>query len=525
MLTTEEREYIFESMQNLLEEYDYNYTDDALDQIINEWSYKKAELIEGFKRHPNYVEGKFMIAFTQNYEREIDIGKVQSFSIYLDSVIAKYVDTLPEDINSQRCAEGRPWLPDDLYAVLTRDFGTLMIARTISEDTAKVLDKIIPQIHPHAGQKTSRVVNKICQYLGYDKHPDYNREFAKFADALSPMSIKRHTILSINPLDYLTMSFGNSWASCHTIDKQNKRGMPNNYSGCYSSGTISYMLDPSSMVFYTVDAEYDGNEYWTQPKINRQMFHYGEDKLVQARLYPQDNDGDSDAYAPYRNIVQSIISFIFDFPNLWLMSKGVEAASKYIRSCGTHYRDYEHFNSCTLSLKKGSDNENSFIVGASPICIDCGEEHNVAESINHCQHGRVCESCGAIITNEEDEYWVGDYCYCRDCVYYCDHCGEWVHESNITRVANGDYVCEDCLDEYYRYCEQCGSYHHENNITWVDSAQEYICNTCIDDYYTWCNECNEYYHNDDVIEGPDGEWYCKDCYEELFADEEEEEEE
>ena len=164
----------------------------------------------------------------------------------------------------------------------------------------------------------------------------------------------------MNPLDYLTMSFGNSWASCHTIDKTNKRRMPNSYEGMYSSGTVSYMLDKPSMVFYTVDAAYEGKDFWHEPKINRQMFHWAEDKLVQGRLYPQDNDGNGGAYTPYREIVQKIMSEIFEFPNLWTVSKGTDAASKYVVSEGTHYRDYESYSNCTLSRPKGSENEEYF---------------------------------------------------------------------------------------------------------------------------------------------------------------------
>jgi hypothetical protein len=200
-------------------------------------------------------------------------------------------------------------------------------------------------------------MNKLFTYLGYNKHPDYNREFAKYADALNPLVIKRHTILSLNPLDYLTMSFGNSWASCHTIDKENKRNMPNSYQGQYSSGTMSYMLDATSMVFYTVDKSYEGIEYWTQPKINRQMFHYAEDKLVQGRLYPQDNDGCQNEYTGYRNLVQEIIAQVLEVPNLWSLKIGTNAAGRYIYTRGTHYADYCYYDNCSLSTLKGSENE------------------------------------------------------------------------------------------------------------------------------------------------------------------------
>ena len=277
IITETERENLVEDIKELLDEYDYDYSTFAIESIVDEWADQKEELILAFKKHPNYIDGKFMIAFNYDYERTFDKAAVKKFGEWLVDIVPSRYEDIPDCIKERR--NGCLFLPNDLWNFL-EDLGEYITDRTISKELTMELEDIIPEIRPHAGEKTSRVINKICTYLGLNKHPDYNREYAKFADALNPLVIKCHTVLSLNPLDYLTMSFGNSWASCHTIDKNNKRGMPDNYSGCYSSGTISYMLDGSSMVLYTVDSKYDGDDYWTQSKINRQMFHWGEEKLV-----------------------------------------------------------------------------------------------------------------------------------------------------------------------------------------------------------------------------------------------------
>jgi hypothetical protein len=277
------------------------------------------------------------------------------------------------------------------------------------------------------------------------------------------------------------------------------------------------------MVFYTVDSEYDGNDYWTQPKINRQMFHYGEDKLVQGRLYPQDNDGDGEAYTPYRNIVQSIMSVIFDFPNLWNLKKGTSAASLYIQTKGTHYVDYVHYDNCSLSRIKDRENENSFIVGARPICINCGCRHDTAENINCCNVGTICECCGYRITDEDDECWVDDYCYCQECATWCEVCSSY-HRNGDTRWVESEnrYVCEDCLDRYYAYCECCHEYVDRDYATYVEDADGNVCDDCLEAYYTQCEKCGKYFRDSDMHECEDG-YYCDDCYvpEEDEDDEEE----
>ena len=71
MLTQSERNYLVDSMADLLADYDYEYTYDALYDIVDEWASQKEVLIEAFKKHPNYIEGKFMIAFDADFERTI----------------------------------------------------------------------------------------------------------------------------------------------------------------------------------------------------------------------------------------------------------------------------------------------------------------------------------------------------------------------------------------------------------------------------------------------------------------------
>ena len=413
IITKTEREYLLKNMKNLLTEYDYYFREEALNKIIDKWATEKTSLIKAFKKHPNYVKGEFMIAFSTDYHREINEPQLHHFSEYLEyEVVSSMYRTLPDDIDRRRAEDMCSYLPDKLYRLLSGLYH--YTSKVMTEEMVEVFGEAIPEIKMHKGEKTSRVVNKICKYLGYDKHKDYNREFAKYADALSPMTIKCHTVLSINPLDYLTMSFGNSWASCHTIDKRNKRGMPHGYEGQYSIGTMSYMLDGASMVFYTVDSSYEGVEFWSQPKINRQMFHWGEEKLIQGRLYPQDSDGDDTTYTNYRRIVQEIMSNIFDFPNLWI-KQGYDCISNYVITHGGHYEDYFHYRNCNASKIKGNKNNNMFIIGADAICIECGGIHQTKHNINHCtEKPYVCEYCGRHLDVDERVIYDGRDC-CSDC--------------------------------------------------------------------------------------------------------------
>lgn len=513
IVTLKEKENLRNEMAELLQDYQYNYNNSALERIINTWAENKAPLIEAFRKHPNYIEGKFMIAFDVDYDRDIDKSESMRFSGYLRELMEKHINDFPSDMIEQRRKCGLRLLPGNLFNFLANLENHA--ERTLEENIAKAIDKECPNAHVHAGMKTSRAVNKICAYLGFDKDEDYNRNFARYADSLSPLKIKRHTVLSLNPLDYLEMSNGNSWTSCHSIKNR----------GCYSSGTISYMLDESSMVFYTIDSSYDGNEYYNQPKIIRQMYHYGEDKLVQGRLYPQSNDyGAKDEYESCRNIVQKIVSEIFDFPNRWIVKHGTDAISPYVHSEGTHYTDYLYFSNCTLSRPRDNENEKVFTIGHDPICIHCGEEHDTEDSIDCCEgNGRYCADCGAWIS-EDDVIWIGDEPYCSNCVEYCSCCEEYypVHDEGVWIASENRYVCNDCAERYYTYCEDCGEYYPNDEMNYIDSVGHDVCNECLADNYSMCSECGEFFENDQLHEY-NGELYCSDCYDEVTEKEEEKE--
>lgn len=527
VLTAEEKNNLIEQIANLLKKYDYSYNTLALEEIVDEWATNKADLINAFKKHPKYIDGKFMIAFDKTYDREIDYGQVTVFSSYVfNSLIVDCVGTLPDEVRQNldltKAESNFPMafdcLPYEIYRLFEFIFREYAIEGKTIEDEKIVnsINTLLPQAHAHLGEKWSRVINKICTYLGYNKHQNYNRQFAQFADALSPLQITRHTILSINPLDYLTMSFGNSWSSCHTIDKTNKRNVGGStYQGCYSSGTMSYMLDPSSIVFYTTSPDYDGTDYWTQDKITRQMFHYGADKLIQGRLYPQDNDVSRDAYAINRNIVQELIASIFDFPNLWSVSYGPDRIRNYVDSYGTHYRDYTQYSNCTLSKVSGAENDRRVKIGHIPICIECGSIHDYEDNINCCSRFvQICAHCGRKIYDEDDVYWDEDTPYCENCVTYCDDCERYHYRENVNYYNYLDrYVCDGCINDHYVVCDHCDNYVYEEDYYTAHNG-DYICPDCRDEYYTECDCCGELFLND-VIECFDytDETLCPICLE------------
>ena len=392
-----------------------------------------------------------------------------------------------------------------------------------------------------AGQKVSRIVSKFFKNYDFDKIVDmqtdtwyddngvfhsrdrdhgWNKRFAEFADAINPLNIKRWTIISVNPVDYLTMSFGNGWASCHTPDKENKRRADGNYSGCYCSGTLSYMLDKPTLIMYTVNEKYKGREFCLQDKMNRCNFHIGEDKFIQGRLYPDGRDAgkETSMAGQFRAVMQKVLTECVKEANLWKVLKGTGNCCRFATSApyATNYPDWTHYDDCNVSLLKREEDTNNtrIIIGHTPICPCCGDTHTREEYLAcydcteegnfvECAHcsSRINLDNGDYIFDEDTEnYYCDEYCANQDDCYYCDNVNEWhsewVYEDENTNEHFYDYWGENCI----HFMDSDGIEHHfcdeENayNNDWVYIEEE------------WYNT-----HSDDVIQCPHcGDWTLAD---------------
>ena len=365
------------------------------------------------------------------------------------------------------------------------------LSKFATEEDANKVNELFPTVHAVAGQKFSRIVNKVCGIVGIDKASEYRQKFSEFGDAMNPLVVKRHTVISINPIDYWTMSFGNSWNSCHDIDIEGRtHDDVSGYSGCYCSGTESYMLDSSSIVFYTVDASYNGNEFEFQPKITRNMFHLGKDKLVQGRLYPIcESAGAKEAMTEVREVVQRLICEAAGVTNFWHTLHGKSNCRNVVNSPGTHYRDYTSYPNCNVSYWKGNGdelNEERIDVGHDPICPNCGNEHKLEKRLlcNVCaEEGFYCASCGSYVEYDNAICVDGEY-YCRDCVSWCEYHQEY-ETGEMTYIRNYGDVCEGALESGYFVEIEDPGYWDDNNLRYID------------DVYT--TEDDHYYRNSDNI--------------------------
>lgn len=242
-----------------------------------------------------------------------------------------------------------------------------------------------------AGTKTSRAFNQVCHHYGVEKlHPEevtvqrngqpvtktvypYDKLFASYADIVSEAQRKLNFVISVNPLDYLTMSHGVNWKSCHNIT-----------SGGWKGGCLSYMLDSTSIITYVLTEM--NNPIHEQPKVYRQMFHYDNGLFMQNRLYPQGNDGATDLYSKFRGFVVDEFNEILNGDGNWSVEVGYDTCTKHTVSEGVHYRDYHSNRSCSIfypSDKYDALKERIMTIGHKGICVRCGREFTSGSRLCH----------------------------------------------------------------------------------------------------------------------------------------------
>lgn len=479
------KEVMTQGMVKVLDTYDIPWGNEAIDKIINIWAESKAPLIELLRNHPNWNEDKCYVAFDQNIKGQPDEYKIYEFI---------------------------GWVQDKTYTTCALNKLRRYKEQLLTKEMADSIKESYPDIKGIAeGQKTSRAVKKICNLVSVtpEKYSNFEREYARYSDAINPLDQVRHTILSVNPVDYLLSSNGNSWSSCHTLDKHN----PNGYSGCHCSGTMSYLLDGTTMVYYQVDKEYDGNDLEFQPKIIRQMFHYKDGILVQGRLYPQCNDGKNSLYTPIRAQLQKIIADCLVAPNLWKKKGGTSACSAVIHTEGTHYTDYTCQRECSVSkivkmIPKGRVDDRRMTVGHDIYCVRCGDYHTQESTLlcedctdrYGCGDTRRCTSCGSRF-DIDDMYEIGGEWYCCDCSTYCDHCNERVPNRYIKYYPSLDMdICDDCIENDFIECDYCGELHYEDDVTYVSSVDKHVCDSCLSERFTYVESEDDYYPDKQVRE-------------------------
>lgn len=493
-------------------EIDGTFTERGVYENAETWFHNKRDQMNLFRKHPYWDEEAKAIVFSQNETRSIDYDAARCA---LNDILHYVANKLGESQLDKAVLS----ISNTLYrmdrhgytqsGVITEDFIRLFSDDYDSDDLPKPIARMLK-----VGTKITKFTYKCCTMWKdsggkvhnvttlVDEHEDGARDFisfdklyAKFADYLSELTIKKITLVSLHFCDFLLMSNGNSWLSCHFINSRNifHDDGDQSYSGCYKQGCLSYALDEPSFIMYTLPATYEGEAYYRQPKMTRMCCQYQGGILVTGKCYPDNKDK---TITRYRQTLQMIMSSVEAVPNLWTFSRNVDRITGLVTTehYSAHYRDYEYSNQKpTISLCKniGIDLDNLMTIGHSAYCVNCGEELDSDDAKwLQCEKHRIkpiCKHCGCYIEDEDDRIYIDDDVYCADCTFYCDVHGRY------------EPISLGC-----------------NHIELVDGKELTMCNCCLSRYRK-CSHCGKYYLS--RFGGMyKGEYYCDGCHSKLRAD-------
>ena len=403
----------------LLTEYEHRNDEHGICVMLDKYFTNKERLIKLFQKSKNYV-GDMRIVIRKDFERTIEKNKVYDFcrtfynDVKAEDAIIKYTDEDGKTFRDYLSTGPKLYKIDQLTTqshidaiqntkeklsrfgcggmtiasmnkgqdlrTYLRRFGNIY-SSTISETDKGNLDAV-GKVKIATGMKTSRAFNRVCNDYGICSLPKYNSLFAEYSDMVSTNTRALDFVISLNPYDYLTMSFGKSWASCHTIDKTNRRrSADSHYHGMYCGGTLSYMLDESSIISFVIDKDGDPQKCG---KIYRNMFHYQNYTLVQGRIYPQGNDGATNLYDDFRAVMQAELASMHDIKNMWTIKRGTRDCRENTTSVGVHYRDYEYNSNCNVCYPtEFKDSHGRVNIGSVGVCPNCGREINLSGYLSH----------------------------------------------------------------------------------------------------------------------------------------------
>jgi hypothetical protein len=511
------RKRLVSEFKEALEENGWSPNTEAVGAIIDRYNEQKKRLRGLFSRHPLWSHKDQAIIDTVHETKRIDVvdaltdffAPVQTPGIVMPDWVIDKTTTGWRKIRSL----------SDSFTYIIRTLASNYLAgnhlnekMTISSHWKNFLSANGYE-SAKVGQKISRTIAAWAKETGYDRYPGYNKLFAALSDSLNPYDRTRKLVISINPVAILLMSVGKSWDTCH--------GIQFSRSHCAKSGSLSYIMDTTSFMVYTIpDACSPSHNINTEPKLNRQMWHFHDGRVIQSRMYPEYQD--TTLSSAWRPVVLDALTTCLNFPCKWqIMDEGQRGIIEQIESVdgSTHYRDY--VDSCYKAVAIRLVNAQcggKIEIGHKALCICCSDEHSDAAVLDCCNYPRrdpdaeetdydyYCESCGdgmwdpCYTTADED----GDEPLCEDCIAECYDCGNVFHAGD-TRPTMGPScrtVCVSCWEVEHYICQNCSHHYKKTDENQGQDVQihttsghltEVFCPKCVSLFTKHCEQCNSYY--------------------------------
>ena len=289
-----------------------------------------------------------------------------------------------------------------------------------------------------SGQKIIKTIQKVLNFYGYDMSNGLFEEFRnKVSNITTCSNIKSNLVLSIHPIDFMTMSDNNcGWSSC--MSWMNK--------GMYNNGTIEMMNSNMIIVAYLEsDKEFIVNNHIIPNKSWRTLLYVHKNILVAGKSYPYYNSElDKKVLEELYKLVNKNLKWDYKYkeqeykdlysylPNEedqidihWVSKKQIVIVTGHAMY-NDLLEDKDSVYFCYRNIpKKG------MVLNASGknTCLICGLQNNLSTSVkicNSCKENYRCYECNNTNSNEkhfkilaageDDNYRVYNINICEHCI-------------------------------------------------------------------------------------------------------------
>lgn len=433
----------------------------GVDEWLVNWAKNKIKLYK-------LLGGQFIYRVPFQYDKpkeelKSELCRLTDKSEFISSLsvwLSQHQDSIPRDISKAI---------RDLWSVWT-----LMEDKTNYKVKFK-REGVRKGLQLQAGMKPMRALSKIVDYFKGIDNEDFSDKFEDFrikhSLILNDRVVKGNMVISIHPLDFMTMSDNAfNWQSCMSWQER----------GCYHVGTIEMMNSNNVVCCYLEGKEPfhfnsrdRSEEYTWTNKRWRQLLYITKDIIVSGKPYPYVNDALSQSLiTAARNLAKKNLG--------WEYSFGIEL-----------YQDMKHING-TYSMNRvrefirtGDTRKHNILFDTKGMYNDMlNDSHTKYWCVrNKVKHNKIisysgkanCLCCGGSIINAVyDEYGYEDYndryentgsAICDDCLktyFYCDGCNcsnpdpRVKHHQYINSHGKTITLCESCWKERIKVCPYCG---------------------------------------------------------------------
>lgn len=241
--------------------------------------------------------------------------------------------------------------------------------------------------------------------------PKLDEVISKYIEENFESRVHGFVYLSIDPIDYLTMSMNlEGWNSCQSLHM--RMNIDEVEIGSYGSATISYICDNSTMIAYRTDGEekrmaFNNRSVMIESKKWRQLIYMNQDfsGFFNSRQYPYPSEL---LCKTIRNMIEKLIDKTNDVKehtytggtlensNAWQVDylrrfNNLTGSIRYLDADWLQYDDVHHEWKHTYTFKYNEKEtyKSRIAIGSHPFCPKCGKYRVTSSSGITCTYCRT----------------------------------------------------------------------------------------------------------------------------------------